>query len=100
MDQDVIGHLIDVERAAFDMMMDAQTEADNRKTAVKDEAEQRYLKAYSSIVQEKEAALAVEKTRCDSAREQEYAEIADRLGAINQDRNAFNAYLNSLFNGI
>ncbi|HHU35939.1 MAG TPA: hypothetical protein GXZ47_01785 [Treponema sp.] len=99
MDQDVIGHLIDVERSAFDMMMDAQTEADKRKTTAREEAEKQFRTAHESIVKEQEAALAKEKQHCNNAREQEYNEIAERLSAIEQDGKAFNTYLDSLFLG-
>lgn len=41
-EQDVIGHLIDVERLASDLLLEAQTEADKRKAVAKEAAEQNY----------------------------------------------------------
>jgi len=40
-EQDVIGHLMDVERLAYDLLLDAQTEADKRKIAAKEQAEKK-----------------------------------------------------------
>ncbi len=99
MEQDVIGHLIDVERSAFDMMMDAQNEADKRKTAAREEAEQKFRTAYESIIADLESSLEKQKKECDAAREAEYAELKERLEAIQQDRSAFSEYLDSLFPG-
>lgn len=99
MEQDVIGHLIDVERSAFDLMMDAQNEADKRKTAAREEAEQKFRSAYEAIVAELETGLDKQKRDCDASRDTEYAELQARLEAIEQDRGAFSGYLDSLFPG-
>lgn len=50
-EHDVIKHLIHVERMAYDMLLDAQTEADKRKLHAKDTAEKEYLVAYENKIQ-------------------------------------------------
>lgn len=99
MEQDVIGHLIDVERSAFDLMMEAQNEADSRKKAAKEQADQQFRTAYEAIVAELEQTLEEQKKLCDTARKSEYDELETQLDAIAQDTNAFTGYLDSLFPG-
>lgn len=100
MEQDVIGHLIDVERSAFDMMMDAQNEADKRKTAAREEAEYKFRLEYEKIIKELETSLEEEKKKCDAEQEAEYTALASRLSAVTLDKKAFSDHLESLFNGV
>ncbi len=98
-EQDVIGHLIDVERLAYDLLLDAQTEADKRKSAAREQAEQRYHAAYEKIISDLDAEDARERKECDGAREREYEAFTAHLNSINQDRTAFNDYLDSVYPG-
>lgn len=100
MEHDVIGHLIDVERSAFDMMMNAQNEVDARKKAAKEQADQQFRTAYEAIIDELETTLEEQKKKIDTAREDEYDELETQLAAIEQNRSAFTEYLDSLFSGI
>ncbi len=99
MENDVIGHLIDVERSAFDMMMNAQNEADTRKKAAKEEADQQFHTAYDAIITGLEAELEEQKKNTDTDRNSEYEKLEAHLAAIAQDGNAFTGYLDSLFPG-
>lgn len=95
-EQDVIGHLIDVERLASDMMLDAQAEADRRKAEAKEKAERLYLAEYEKVVASLEASWAESVKRCDAARDEEYANFARYLDSLKIDKNAFAAYLDKL----
>ena len=99
MEHDVIGHLIDVERSAFDMMMNAQNEADARKKAAKEEADQQFRTAYDAIITELEAELEEQKKNTDIDRNNEYEKLETHLASIEQDGKAFTGYLDSLFPG-
>ncbi len=99
MEQDVIGHLIDVERLAYDLLLDAQTEADRRKAAVKEQAEREFRSEYEKIVTELESDKATAIASCDERQAREYAEYDTRLSSLTQDRTAFNDYLDSIFSG-
>ncbi len=99
MDQDVIGHLIDVERLAYDLLMDAQTESDRRKAAAKEEAERDFRVAYERIIADLESAKERGRASCDKARERDYAEFDAHLASVPQNRTAFNDYLDSLYAG-
>lgn len=98
-EQDVIGHLIDVERLAYDLLLDAQTEADKRKSAARERAEQEYHEAYNRLVSDLDAEEVRERKQCDESREREYEAFNAHLNSINQDRIAFNDYLDSVYPG-
>ena len=98
-EQDVIGHLIDVERQAYDLLLDAQTEADRRKATAKEQAEKAYRAAYEQLVGELELALSEGKKQCDASRDREYDDFRNHLRSIRQDRTSFNSYLDSLYSG-
>jgi len=98
-EQDVIGHLIDVERLASDLLLDAQTEVDRRKAIAKETAERAYLTAYEQIIAELEESSAAGKKECDASRERDYAAFNDHLASIHKDQAAFKACLDSIFFG-
>lgn len=98
-EQDVIGHLIDVERLASDLLLDAQTEVDRRKAVAKESAERAYLSAYEKIIAELEEYSAKGEKECDDSRERDYAAFNDHLALIHKDQAAFKACLDSVFFG-
>lgn len=95
-EQDVIGHLMDVERLASDMMMSAQIEADRRKAEAKEKAERLYLAEYEKIITVLETTQSEAFKSCDDKREREYKEFAQYLGSLHCDKVAFASYLDSL----
>lgn len=98
-EQDVIGHLMDVERLASDLLLDAQSEADARKASAREKADQEYRIGYERIVSELEQRLSDGRASLDESRDREFSEFASRLDSIRQDRASFNAYLDSLYSG-
>lgn len=97
--QDVISHLIDVERLAYDLLLDAQTEADRRKAVAKEKADQEYRSAYEKIITQMEIQLEEGKKTCDLARDAEFSEFDTYLSAISKSQSSFAAYLDSLYVG-
>ncbi len=98
-EQDVIGHLIDVERLAYDLLLDAQQEADKRKAIAKEQAETEFRSAYEQIVAALETQFLADKQACEDEREQEYSQYAQQLLSINRDTANFNAFLETYFSG-
>jgi vacuolar-type H+-ATPase subunit H len=98
-EQDIIGHLIDVERLAYDLLLDAEKESDRRKSLAKEKAEQEYHTAYERLIEAREASFSDAKNKCDSARETEYGSYIAHLESIPVDPERFNSYLNSVFFG-
>ncbi len=97
--QDVIGHLMSVEREATSLLADAQNEADRRKAAATDESSKKYKEAWESLVGELESGLEAEKRKIDERREREMAEYQKRIEALPRDEASFGVYLDSVFSG-
>jgi hypothetical protein len=95
-EQDVIGHLIGVERAASDLLLDAQREADKRKGEAKARAESNFLAGYENIVSGLEDEYEANRKSCDSARVQEYARYNALLDSIPLNRKALSRFLDSV----
>lgn len=98
-EQDVIGHLMDVERLACDLLLDAQTEADKRKIAAKEQAEKNFLAQYEQSLAVFEEKFLQDRTACETQREQELAQFDALLSDISPDRVSFNTYLEHYFFG-
>lgn len=98
-EQDVIGHLIDVERLASDLLLDAQAEADRRKAEAKEKAEREFLSRYEELVGELSASYDAGRASCDAAKEREFSQYAERLSSVTKDQSALNRYLDSVFFG-
>jgi vacuolar-type H+-ATPase subunit H len=98
-EQDVIGHLIDVERLASDMLLDAQAEADRRKAAAKERAEAEYLKAYESLVASLESSFKAATREKDESRDRAYAAFDAEIASVPRDPAAFASYLDGVLFG-
>jgi len=98
-EQDVIGHLIDVERLAYDLLLEAQTEADKRKAAAKEAAGQEYRSSCERILTALEESFTEERRKCDESRMREYERYDTLLESTVKDRTSFDAYLDSVCSG-
>jgi len=98
-EEDVISHLIDVERLASDLLLDAQTEADTRKASALERSETEYLLKYKNLVSRLELNYSNVIKKLDSDRDEEYKSYKLHLSSLTKDQSAFNAYLDSLFFG-
>ena len=90
-ERDVIGHLIDVERQASDLMLEALTEADRRKKAARDAADDEYRAAAGKVIDDIAASCA----ECDVKVKRDFSAFTAHLDAMSQDRASFNARLDS-----
>lgn len=98
-EQDVIGHLLDVEKLAYDILLEAQSVADVKKAKAKDAAELAYRASYEIIIKKLEDEENEGKKRCDDARNKEYEAFHTYLSSLKKDQPAFSQYLDSLLFG-
>lgn len=99
MEQDVIGHLIDIERLAYDLLIDAENEVNRRKAQAKEESERDFRLEYDTIVSNLEANLVKAKSEIDEQRNSQFTAYTSSLRTIPQDRQAFYSYLDTVVNG-
>lgn len=97
--QDVIGHLMDVEREAASLLSDAQKEADRRKTVQSEASSRSFKEAYERFIADQELRLAEGKAEIDCARDEELAAFQKRIESLPMDRASFENYLASVFTG-
>ena len=96
-DQDIIGHLIDVERQAYDLLLDAESEADKRKAKANEDAELSFRASYALLIEQLEESFLAGKQQCDNSKNDEFTAFDLRLASMNKDPDAFNKYLDSFF---
>jgi hypothetical protein len=94
-ERDVIGHLIDVERQASDLMLEALAEADRRKKAARDAADDEYRAAAGKAIDDIDRSYAASCAECDETVKRDFSAFTARLDAMSQDRASFNARLDS-----
>lgn len=92
----VIGHLLDVERLASGLMLDAQTESDKRIAAARSKADGLYKAQYDTIVADFEKNLSEKQTQITAAHEKALADYKQKIGGAARDVPAFNALLDKL----
>jgi len=97
--QDVIGHLMNVEREASSLLVDAQTEADRRKAVVAEESSKKFKEAHERLVTALESELETAKHGVDDVRKAELDAFQSRIEAIPRDQASFARYLDSVFAG-
>lgn len=93
---DVIGHLLDVEQQAAEMLLDAQTEADRRIAEARNSADSRYKAEYEKLVAGLEEGFAQE---AENVRKLHLSQMEEYRSAINgtkTDRASFDRLMDSL----
>jgi vacuolar-type H+-ATPase subunit H len=99
-EQDIIAHLIDVEREASELLGDAQKENESRKNAAREKAERAYRDSYAETLHELDVELDKAKALCDARRDAEYASYSDGLASLPRDTVAFNETFDSFMAGV
>ncbi|MGL4986737.1 MAG: hypothetical protein ACRC5H_06315 [Treponemataceae bacterium] len=65
-DQDLIGHLIDIEHQAASLLFDAQTEADKRLAQLRFDADMAFKAEYEKIIADEEKILEEQTAQIDA----------------------------------
>lgn len=98
-EQNVLGHLMDVEREASSLALDAQAEADRRRNEAKQQADADFRVRHEDLIRGLDAWYDAEKKKNDAALEAEYREFDAALEARTKNTEAFDAFVDSVFAG-
>lgn len=96
---DVISHLIEVERQAATLLMDAQAEADNRIAAAKTKADEKYKTGYEKAVAGVETEYKAAVDEIAVKHDEVFSAFVDEVKAVPKDEQAFNSLLDNLLFG-
>ncbi|MCH5290598.1 MAG: hypothetical protein J1D88_02415 [Treponema sp.] len=94
-DADVIQHLLEVEREASTLLLDAQKEADKKNADARARAETQFKNAYSAIAATIEADEVAAKKSISQKHDKDLAAYRDGLHALEKDTDACNTLLDS-----
>lgn len=96
---DVISHLIEVERQAATLLMDAQVEADKRISAAKTKADEKYRSGYEKAVADVEAEFKTAIGQISVKHDEVFSQYIDEVKAVPKNEAAFNELLDNLLFG-
>lgn len=96
MENDILGHLIDIEHNAASMLLDAQIEADKRIAEARIKAESVYKIEYEQLLLELEKDFDSQITVIASQHVVDLEVFKKELDSTKQDPIAFNALINTL----
>ncbi|CEM60797.1 hypothetical protein DWQ65_05940 [Treponema phagedenis] len=99
MDNEILSHLIDIEKQAASLLSDSETEAEKKLATAKFAAEEEKKKIYNEIVAEQEAQFEAQKKIIDEKKQHAYDKIHSDLTSLKRDTAAFTAFLDSYFLG-
>src|SRR5574344_2620995 len=92
----VIGHLLDVERRASGLMLDAQAESDKRIAAARSKADGLYKSQYETIIAGFEKDLSEKQSAVTAEHDAAIAGYNQKIEASQKDVPAFNKLLDKL----
>jgi len=96
---DIIAHLLDIERAAAEILAHAQEEAEKRISAAKLQADRNFKAQYDQIVAAEEKRLADEIDAVAKRYDEDIAAYKERLSAAKKDTTSFNNLLEKVLLG-
>lgn len=96
---DVIGHLIQIESEAADMLLNAQAEADKRITEAKQKADNIYKEKYENLINELENTFNQQKKQIDEEIQIKFDSYKEKITSSNQDKRAINTKLQTYIFG-
>ena len=92
----VIDHLLDVERNASQLVMDAQAEAAKRITSARVEADSEYKKQYSLLSQKLEDEYQARVAELGAEHDKALDEYKNNVQSAEKDEKSFNSFLESV----
>jgi len=92
----VIDHLLDVERNASQLVMDAQSEAAKRITAARVEADAEYKKQYSVLSQKLEEEYHSRVSEINAEHDKSLEKYKNDVQNAEKDEKSFNSFLESV----
>ena len=95
-DQDIIGHLFEVEQAAAELLSDAQSEYNRHIEQFRKRADSIYKEAYDKIINEQENQYVQAVKLLDDKHKTAYDSYCSEIKNWQKDENAFNNLLEKL----
>lgn len=95
-EQNVIGHLLDVEKDAEMLVFEAQSEASKRITAARVEADAEYKKKYADLAQKLESDYQGKISELTSEHDKILERYKSDVQNAEKDVNSFNSFLESI----
>ena len=96
---DVIGHLIDIEREAAEVLFDAQEKSDAMVSAAKNEAESEFKSGYEVAVKEFEDSYEQNREKISDEYNELMQQSEDKIKSAPKDVSGFNNLLDGLLFG-
>ncbi|AEE17126.1 hypothetical protein [Treponema brennaborense] len=93
---DVIGHLLNIEHQAAELLLDTQTEADRRLTEARAKADAEYKTQYEQLIRRLEAEYAAAAAEIEKNHSGIMHEYRNTVDATETDPVSFGALLDSL----
>ncbi|MBQ1832499.1 MAG: hypothetical protein II563_01660 [Treponema sp.] len=95
-EMDVIQHLLEIERAASEILVKAQEEADKKIAAAKAQADSEFKEKFAAYVKESEDSAAENKALVIKQQEERLSSFKDSLSSSRKDTDGFNSLLEKL----
>ena len=96
---DVIGHLIDIEREAAEILFDAQEKSDSAISAAKSEAESEFKAGYEAAVKECESSYEQNREKITKEYNEQMQKFEEKVKSAPKDVSGFNNFLDELLFG-
>lgn len=93
LESDVIGHLLEVEHEATDMLLNAQRQADEKVAEARMKCDREFLAKNSSMLAQLEADEKSSKEKIASVYGEKISQFKSQLESSARDKNAFNLLL-------
>lgn len=93
---DVINHLLQIERAASEILAQAHDEAEKRISAAKTKADQDFKAQYDAIIAAEEARYASETAAVSQSYDADITAYKEKIAASPKDSSSFNKLLDSV----
>ncbi len=95
-DQNIIGHLFEVEKQAAELLSEAQDEYNKRIATVREESDKMFKDAYEQLIKKTEARFAEESKRLEEAKSLAFSEYCSEVESWKQDIGLLHTELDSM----
>ena len=95
-EMDVIQHLLEIERAASEILVQAQADADKKIAAAKAQADSEFKEKFSAYMDELDKSVAARKQEVKGRLDSELSSFKTGLDSSKKDFDGFNSFLEKL----
>ncbi|MBO8458452.1 MAG: hypothetical protein IAA81_09550 [Spirochaetes bacterium] len=94
-EKDIIGHLIDVEKLASDLLADAQAESEKRLSAARAQADSEFRIAYEALIKRLDADYKNKTEEIEKKRDSDIKAYDSMLESIPLNQSRFDSFVDS-----